>query len=117
MEKRPPFIPKTPLGKIDLATLLIGLLGCAGCGRSSDVVIQPSRTFQTIAGWGHGGGVLLGTYGASALLPQSVANAVDRQYLDYLVDDLGLTGTRTPEVGPRIDGTGTDKGDCDVIDW
>jgi len=117
MEKRPSFIPKTPFGKINLAMLLIGPLGCAGCGRSADVVIQPSRTFQTIAGWGHGGGVLGGTPASTFFLPRSVANAVNYQYLDYLVDDLGLTGTRTPEVGPRIDGTGTDRGDCDVIDW
>lgn len=117
MEKSPSFIPGTPFGKIDLAVLLIGLLCCAGCGRSADVVIQPSRTFQTIAGWGHGGGVLGGTSAASTFLPRSVANPVNYQYLDYLVDDLGLTGTRTPEVGPRIDGTGTDRGDCDVIDW
>ncbi|MGZ5529898.1 MAG: putative Ig domain-containing protein, partial [Limisphaerales bacterium] len=30
---------------------------------------------------------------------------------------LGLTGTRTWEVGPRIDGTGSDHGDCDLVDW
>jgi len=107
---------RTPFRNVDLAILLIGLLACAGCGRSVDVEIQPSRTFQTIAGWGHSGGVIGGT-GASRFLPPSVATPVDYQYLDYLVDDLGLTGTRTPEVGPRLDGSGTDHGDCDAVDW
>ena len=117
MKKSPSAVAKTPFGNIDIALLLIGLLAYAGCRRSADVVIQPSRTFQTIAGWGHGGGVLGAASGASSFLPQPVANPVNYQYLDYLVDDLGLTGTRTWEVGPRIDGTGTDQGDCDVIDW
>jgi putative Ig domain-containing protein/K319-like protein/glycosyl hydrolase family 30 len=69
-----------------------------------------------IEGWGHGGGVLGGTGGASAMLPPTLADPVNRQFLDYLVDDLGLTGSRTWEVGPRIDGTGNDHGDCDVVD-
>ena len=51
------------------------------------------------------------------MLDPTVAQPVNFQYLDYLADDLGLTGTRTTEVGPRIDGTGTDDGDCDVVDW
>ena len=83
----------------------------------ADVVINPAQGFQTIEGWGHGGGVLGGTTGAATMLPASLADAVNYQYLDYLTDDLGLTGSRTWEVGPRIDGTGTDDGDCDVVDW
>jgi hypothetical protein len=51
------------------------------------------------------------------MLDATVADPVNYQYLDFLADDLGLTGTRTWEVGPRIDGTGTDDGDCDVVDW
>jgi hypothetical protein len=51
------------------------------------------------------------------MLDPSVAGPVNIQYLDYLAGDLGLTGSRTWEVGPRIDGTGTDDGDCDVVDW
>jgi hypothetical protein len=51
------------------------------------------------------------------MLSPALADPVNHQYLDYLVDDLGLTGTRTWEVGPRIDGTGNDHGDCDVVDW
>ena len=93
------------------------LLGCASLGFCADVVIQPAQQFQGIVGWGHGGGVLGGTAGAEAMLPQALADPVNYQYLDYLTDDLGLTGTRTWEVGPRIDGTGTDDGDCDVVDW
>jgi hypothetical protein len=85
--------------------------------RAVDVVLDPTQTYQTIAGWGHGGGVLGGTGGPSSMLAPAVADPVNYQYLDYLLDDLGLTGSRTWEVGPRIDGTGMDHGDCDVIDW
>jgi hypothetical protein len=83
---------------------------------SADIVVDRAQTFQTIEGWGHGGGVLGGTGGASAMLPAALADPVNRQYLDFLTDDLGLTGSRTWEVGPRIDGTGMDHGDCDVVD-
>src|SRR5580765_1347984 len=96
---------------------MIFLLGCCRFGFCSDVVLQPAQQFQTIAGWGHGGGVLGGTGGAEAFLPPALADPVNYQYLDYLTDDLGLTGTRTWELGPRIDGTGSDNGDCDVVDW
>lgn len=51
------------------------------------------------------------------MLDPVVADPVNYQYLDYLIDDLGLTGSRTWEVGPRVDGNGMDHGDCDVIDW
>src|SRR6202142_782772 len=87
------------------------------CGRCADVVVDQYQTFQTIEGWGHGGGVLGGSQWTYSMLPQAVADPVNYQYLDYLADDLGLTGTRTWEVGPRIDGTGMDHGDCDVLDW
>ncbi len=30
---------------------------------------------------------------------------------------MGLTGSRTWEVGPRVDGTATDNGDCDSLNW
>ena len=96
---------------------LCGLLAFYSIGVCSDVVIQPAQQFQTIGGWGHGGGVLGGTAGAEAFLPPTLADPVNYQYLNYLTDDLGLTGTRTWEVGPRIDGTGTDNGDCDIVDW
>ena len=93
------------------------MLASCHCVFGADVVIDRAQTFQTISGWGHGGGVLGGTGGATAMLPASVADPVNRQYLDFVTDDLGLTGSRTWEVGPRIDGTGMDHGDCDVIDW
>jgi hypothetical protein len=93
------------------------LLFCRDQAVGADVVIQPSQTFQTISGWGHGGGVLGGTGGANFMLAPEVAVPVNHQYLDYLADDLGLTGSRVWEVGPRIDGTGIDHGDCDVVDW
>src|SRR4051812_11053907 len=80
---------------------------------SIDTTIQ----YQTIEGWGHGGGVLGHVGGPYFMLDSAVANPVSYQTLDYLVDDLGLTGSRTWEVGPRIDGTGMDNGDCDSIDW
>jgi hypothetical protein len=93
------------------------MIVCGHSARGADVVIDRAQTFQTIEGWGHGGGVLGGTTGAATMLPPALADPVNHQYLDYLADDLGLTGTRTWEVGPRIDGTGNDHGDCDVVDW
>ena len=96
---------KSPSNRFLFASILIGLLICGHCGYCTDVVIEPAQTFQTIAGWGHGGGVLGSTEGPDSMLPQSLADPVNYQYLNYLTDDLGLTGTRTWEVGPRIDGT------------
>ncbi|MGZ4962661.1 MAG: hypothetical protein ACXWC8_08920, partial [Limisphaerales bacterium] len=101
---------KTPI------SLVTAMILCA-FAHGADVVIEPAQKFQTIAGWGHGGGVLGGTTEAASMLSPSIADPVNYQYLDYLVDELGLTGTRTWEVGPRIDGTGSDHGDCDLVDW
>ena len=101
-------------GRVLLAAAMLAV-GC--CARGADVVVDPAQTFQTISGWGHGGGVLGGTAGAARMLAAALADPVNYQYPDFLVDDLGLTGTRTWEVGPRIDGTGTDDGDCDLVDW
>ena len=99
------------------AFLLLAMELASFQGRCADVVLQPVQTFQTIDGWGHGGGILGGTGGATSMLDPATADTVNYQYLDYLLDDLGLTGTRTWDVGPRIDGTGNDHGDCDVVDW
>jgi hypothetical protein len=116
MPKRPYFFLKTS-ERLSRSCVLSGLLAYCSLGFCADVVIEPAQKFQTIAGWGHGGGVLGGTGGAEAFLPQALADPVNYEYLDYLTDDLGLTGTRTWEVGPRIDGRGTDNGDCDIVDW
>ena len=44
------------------APLLIAAIFALGfCGQCADVVIDRAQTFQTIEGWGHGGGVLGGT--------------------------------------------------------
>jgi hypothetical protein len=99
------------------APLVGAMLVCGRGAQGADVVIDRAQTFQTIEGWGHGGDVLGGTTGAATMLSPSLADPVNHQYLDFVVDDLGLTGTRTWEVGPRIDGTGNDHGDCDVVDW
>ncbi len=81
------------------------------------IAIDTTVEYQTIVGWGHGGGILGHVGGAWSMLDSTIANPVNYQVLDYLADDLGLTGSRTWEVGPRIDGTGMDNGDCDSIDW
>ena len=97
--------------------LLFFVLMAVQINAQDTVVIDTSMHYQTIEGWGHGGGVLGHTMGAFIMLDSSVANPVNRQILSYLVDDLGLTGSRTWEVGPRIDGTGMDDGDCDSLNW
>src|ERR1035441_3882857 len=104
-------------GKTGRVLLAAAMLAGGFCAHGADVVVDRAQTFQTISGWGHGGGVLGGTASAASMLAAALADPVNYQYLDFLVDDLGLTGTRTWEVGPRIDGTGTDDGDCDVVDW
>src|SRR5580704_6975851 len=97
------------------AMLFACCFGYALQAEGADVVVNSYQTFQTIKGWGDGGGFYNGITGG--MVDPSVADQINYQYLDYLADDLGLTGTRTWEVGPRIDGTGTDDGDCDVVDW
>lgn len=102
--------------KLLVYILLFIIVGLRSKAQDS-VAVNPGIQHQTILGWGHGGGVLGGTGGAYSMIDSSVANPFNYEYLDYLVDDLGLTGSRTWEVGPRTDGTGMDNGDCDVIDW
>lgn len=99
--------------------LLILLLAfmCWHIHAQDTVTVIPATHYQTIAGWGHGGGILGGANYAYSMLPPSIADPVNYQMLDYLADDLGLTGSRTWDVGPRTDGTGMDNGDCDSIDW
>lgn len=108
---------RTSAGNVSLWLVTMALLAFAGLGQCAEVALDQGRSFQTIAGWGHGGGILGGTSGPYSMLGPAIGDPVNYQYVDYLVDDLGLTGTRTWEIGPRIDGTGIDHGDCDVVDW
>ncbi|MDP4229315.1 MAG: T9SS type A sorting domain-containing protein [Bacteroidota bacterium] len=78
------------------------------------VTIDSSTHFQTIEGWGHGGGIFSNL---RYTLDSTIRDSYNFQYLDFIAHDLGLTGSRMWEVGPRIDGTGMDNGDCDSIDW
>src|SRR6185436_3721501 len=105
--------------KLNLTFVFASILFFAGASVHAQDTISIDTTlhYQTIEGWGHGGGVLGHVGGPFLMLDSSVANPVNYQTLDYLVDDLGLTASRTWEVGPRTDGTGMDNGDCDSIDW
>ena len=100
-----------------LLCFLIFLSASSFINAQDSVAVNTGIQYQTIEGWGHGGGILGGTNGAFSMLDPSVADPVNYQYLDYIVDDLGLTGSRFTEVGPRTDGTGMDNGNCDSIDW
>ena len=106
------------LNKFTILQLSILLVGChLKTNAQATVAVNPVVQYQTIEGWGHSGGILGGCGGAFTMLDQSVADPVNYQYMDFMADDLGLTGSRVTEVGPRIDGTGMDNGDCDTIDW
>ena len=100
-------------------SLLILFLFVRTADAQVSVTIDTTAHFQTIEGWGHGGGIFsslnygLNKYGIDA----STSDSINFQYLDLIAHDLGLTGSRMWEVGPRIDGTGMDNGDCDSIDW
>lgn len=102
---------------ISIAALAAGI--ASGCShRVVSVTVDASTTFQTIEGWGNGSGnlgrQLEETYRS---LGSPTGDSVNFQAIDYLADDLGLTGTRIWELGARLDGAGNDSGDCDVIDW
>ncbi|HVZ38851.1 MAG TPA: hypothetical protein VHI13_06215 [Candidatus Kapabacteria bacterium] len=94
---------------IILVTAALWLWGAPAVTAQVTVSLDPAVRFQTIEGWGHGSGNLAAGWAA--------VDSVDYQYIDYLTDDWGLTGTRITEVGPRLDGSGGDNGDCDSIDW
>ena len=79
-----------------------------------NITIDSTTRYQTIEGWGHGGSIFSNLN--YAVDPQ-IRDSLNHQYLDFIAHDLGLTGSRMWEVGPRIDGTGMDNGDCDSIDW
>lgn len=92
-----------------LTTLALLLLWTTDVSAQVTVTVDPTTKFQTIEGWGHGSQNLAVGWAA--------AEPVNFQYIDYLTDDWGLTGTRINEVGPRSDGSGNDNGNCDSIDW
>lgn len=93
------------------------LLLCAA-GWCAEITINPAKTYQTIDGWGNGSGNLGQPFvNIYQLLGPEIADPVNYAIIDYLADDLGLTGTRIWEIGARTDGQGLDAGDCDVIDW
>jgi hypothetical protein len=94
---------------------LIMILFSINANAQVSITINSSIKYQTIEGWGVGGslfGILNYTLNDTA-----IANQLNRQTLDLLIDDFGLTGSRMWEVGPRTDGMGMDNGDCDSIDW
>jgi hypothetical protein len=98
---------------IVLVTLLFAFVSTSAYAQVT-VTLDSTTKFQTIEGWGHGGD-LFGMLNYSA--DPSIMDSLNLQILDYLIDDLGLTGSRIWEVGPRTDGTGMDNGDCDSVDW
>jgi len=97
-----------------LYTILVAFLITFGSIAQTTVTIDSTKKMQTIEGWGDGGGIL-GILNFT--IDTAIGNPLNKQTLDFLVDEYGLTGSRTWEVGPRIDGTGMDNGNCDSIDW
>lgn len=89
---------------------LVALLFTAASLRAQVMVtIDTNTSYQTIQGWGHGS--------ANLGCGWSPIDSVNYDYVDFLADDWGLTGTRINEIGVRLDGTGIDHGDCDSVDW
>lgn len=92
-----------------LFSFLLSLVGVTPVCAQVAVHLDSTVRYQTIQGWGHGS--------ANLGVGWAAAEPMNYQYIDYLTDDWGLTGTRINEVGPRSDGAGNDNGDCDSIDW
>src|SRR5581483_6466933 len=83
------------------------------------VSVDSAVHYQTIDGWGQGGGVFSAlNFSLNQTSGQALQDTLDYQYLRDMALDLGLTGSRMWEVGPRADGTGIDlNGNCDSLDW
>lgn len=103
--------------KLKNTPILLFTLICGQVYSQDTIAIDSTIKFQTMVGWGDGGGILGPLGGAYSMLDSNIANPVNYEILDYLLGDLGLTGSRVTEVGPRTDGTGMDNGNCDSIDW
>ena len=103
--------------KINLAICILAILTCFKIQAQVTVTIDSTIKYQTIEGWGHGGSLFSSLGSFYSLSDTTFANELSIDYLDYLIDELGLTGSRIWEVGPRTDGTGMDNGDCDSLDW
>ena len=97
-----------------IAILLLLAISSTASFAQVTITVDTTTRFQTIEGWGHGGDVFSNM---NYSVDSTYADSLNYQTLDYLIDDLGLTGSRMWEVGPRTDGTGMDNGDCDSLDW
>src|SRR5437763_17102540 len=98
--------------KTSLATLVLLLVSSPAICQTT-IALDTAQTFQTIEGWGHGGGIFSNLNYGLAMTDRATGDSLNYQYLDYIANDLGLTSSRMWEVGPCIDGTGIDvDGDC-----
>jgi hypothetical protein len=102
-----------------MKSLLVLLILASSATAQSTITIDTTISYQTIEGWGHGGDLFSNlAYALPALgINPALQDSLNLQCLGILVKDLGLTGSRMWEVGPRTDGTGMDNGDCDSLDW
>ncbi|MGA2297798.1 MAG: hypothetical protein ABSG15_09660, partial [FCB group bacterium] len=103
--------------KTKLLFFIFLVLICWKAESQDTVTINSAVQYQTIVGWGHGGSLFSGLGSFYSLSDTSYSHEMSIDYLDYIIDELGLTGSRIWEVGPRTDGTGMDNGDCDSLDW
>lgn len=103
--------------KIVIISIVLILIVGMQLNAQKSVTIDTTVKFQTIEGWGHGGDLFSNLGGFFALADTNYTHDLCLDYLDYIIDELGLTGSRIWEVGPRPDGTGMDNGDCDSLDW
>lgn len=60
------------------------------------ITLDTTTKYQTIEGWGHGGDLFsnLNYSGSTMGIDPALMDSMNLQTLDYLIDDLGLTGSR-----------------------